>query len=185
MEVNGTAVISIPLFIKSKFGGEKFDLWLKSLSPEAYDVYKTSIFPSLWYPLKEILIEPTKRICDQFYEGRLDGAWESGRYSADYGLKGIYKMFVKLSSPEFLIKKASVILPTYYRPSTMKVVENRRGFAIVHVTEFADIEKVIEYRMGGWMERALEICGCKKVKMEITKSITKKDPYTEFQATWE
>ena len=184
MDVNGTAVISIPLFIKSKFGEEKFKFWLDSLSPEAYDVYKTSVFPSLWYPMKEILIEPTKNICDLFYNGSLNGAWESGRFSAEYGLKGIYKMFVKLSSPEFLIKKASVILPTYYRPSAMKVIENTKGYAMVRVTEFLEMEKVIEHRMGGWMERALEICGCQEVKMEITKSITTGDPYTEFQSTW-
>jgi hypothetical protein len=34
-------------------------------------------------------------------------------------------------------------------------------------------EKVIEYRIGGWIEKALEISGNKDINVEITKSMTR------------
>jgi hypothetical protein len=184
MEVNGAAVISLPLFIKEKFGEQGLQRWLEALPEQARNVYSTPIFQSAWYPMKDILVDPTKKLCELFYNGDLQGAWDCGRFSADHGLRGIYKIFVRLSSPEFLINKASIILPTYYRPSTMQVVENAQGHAIVRVVDFPEIDKVIELRMGGWMERALEISGCKDVQMKIVCSITEGAPYTEFQGSW-
>ena len=41
-------------------------------------------------------------------------------------------------------------------------------------------EKVIEYRIAGWIEKALEISGCKDISVEITKSMTQNDALTEF-----
>lgn len=184
MEVNGAAVVSLPLFVKDTFGEEGFRRWLNALSEHARSVYKSPIFQSTWYPLQEILVEPTKIICDLFYAGNLKGAWECGRQSAEQGLRGIYKVFVRLSSPEFLINKASVILPTYYRPSKMQVIENTRGHAIVRALDFPGMHKVIEFRMAGWMERALEISGCKNVEMKINCSITEGAQYSEFEGSW-
>jgi hypothetical protein len=184
MEVNGAAVLSLPLFIKAEHGEEAFQRWLDSLPEQARNVFSTPIFQSAWYPMKEILVEPTKKICELFYGGDLKGAWDCGRYSADHGLRGIYKIFVRLSSPEFLINKASIILPTYYRPSKMKVIENAKGHAIVRVIEFPEMDKVIELRMAGWMERALEISGCKDVHMKLICSLTEGAPYTEFEGSW-
>jgi hypothetical protein len=122
MEVNGAAVVSLPLFIKDRYGEEGFRRWLDSLSEQSREIFSLPVFQSSWYPMKEILVEPTKKLCELFFDGNLKGAWVCGRHSADHGLRGIYKVFVRLSSPEFLINKASVILPTYYRPSKMKVI---------------------------------------------------------------
>lgn len=184
MEVNGAAVLSLPLFVKTRFGEEGFQRWLDALSGQAREVFSTPIFQSSWYPMKEILVEPTRSICELFYHGDLKGAWDCGRHSADHGLRGIYKVFVRLSSPEFLINKASVILPTYYRPSRMLVIENKKGLAIVRVLDFPEMDTVIELRMAGWMERALEISGCKNVRMTIACSLTEGAPYTEFHGSW-
>ena len=61
MEIKGTAVISLPKFIREKFGDESYGQWLDSLSPEARDIYTGNLYPSFWYPLREILAEHTKK----------------------------------------------------------------------------------------------------------------------------
>lgn len=99
VEVKGTAIISIPLFIKERFSVGGLNQWIDALTPEARKVYPASVLVSSWYPLKELLIEPLRKMCGLFYAGDLKGARESGRFSADYSLKGIYKIFVKLGSP--------------------------------------------------------------------------------------
>lgn len=46
------------------------------------------------------------------------------------------------------------------------------------------MDKIIEHRIGGWMERALEICGSKNVTVRITKSMTENAEYTEYSIIW-
>jgi len=184
VEVKGTAIITIPLFIKERFGEGGLNQWIDTLTPEARKVYQASIFPSSWYPLKELLIEPLRKMCALFYAGDLKGAKESGRFSADYSLKGIYKLFVKLGSPEFMLGRAGTIMGVYYTPSEMKVVESRKGQGIMQITRFPDMDQVLEIRIAGWMERALEISGGKQPSIKITKSLTAGDSVSEFLATW-
>jgi hypothetical protein len=184
MEVKGTAINSIPEFISRKFGREALSQWLNALSERARRVYGGAILSGNWYPVKEIMEEPTKKMCEMFYRGDVRGAREGGRYSAEMGLKGVYRIFVKLGSPEFLIRKASTIFTSYYQPSEMKVVAQEDRKAVVHITKFAEASLLIENRIAGWMERALEISGCKNVKILITQSLAKGSPYTEIVATW-
>jgi hypothetical protein len=184
MEVKGTAIVAIPLFIKARFGEGGVNQWIDALTPEARKVYPSSVLVSSWYPLKEFLIEPVRRMCNLFYAGDLKGAKESGRFSADYSLKGIYKIFVKLGSPEFMLRRAGAILPLYYTPSEMKVVECRKGQGIMQITKFQEMDQVLEIRIVGWMERAIEISGGKQANIKITKSLTTGDPLSEFLATW-
>ena len=183
MEVKGTAVESIPVFVKKKFA-HRFEEWLNTLPESSRKIMREKILPSAWYPLQEALIIPTQKICELFYRSVEEGAWEAGRFSADYALHGIYKWFVKLGSPGFIIGRASTIFSTYYRPSKMVLVENSPKRGVVHIVQFAEPNRLVELRIGGWIERALEISGCKELKVEITKSLTRGDPITEFIMEW-
>jgi hypothetical protein len=49
---------------------------------------------------------------------------------------------------------------------------------------FSDMDRLLEIRIEGWMERALEISGGKQPHIKITKSLTAGDPVSEFLATW-
>ena len=185
MEAKGTIIESLVSYINVKFGKDNYDKWLETLLPEAKEVFSKPILVSDWYPLTKILTEPTQRMCDMFYDGNLKGAWENGRYSAEQRLKGIYKVFVKIGSPHHLISKGSSVMSTHYRPSAFNVVKSSSNSAVARITEFPEISKVIEYRISGWIERALEISGCKNLVLKINTSIADGGAYTEFEAKWD
>ena len=184
MKVKGSAVSTLPLFVKNNFGEDGFQKWLVSLSSEAQNVFSKNVVSVGWFPLEQTLLEPTKKICDLFYNGDMKGAWDSGRFSAEQGLKGVYKVFIKLRSAAFITKKASSILPTYYEPSEMKVADLQEDNAVIHITKFEEPSEMIDNRIGGWMEKALELCGYKTINISITKSLARGDSYTEFQVSW-
>jgi len=185
MQVKGSALASMPKYVRKQFGKEGLELWYSKLAPQTRIVFEKTLKESAWYPLRDMIVAPTSVICQLFFNWDFKGAWDLGRYSADYGLRGIYRLFVKFGSPEFLINKAGTILPTYYIPSSIEVVENGSGIAVVRITQFPEIDKILEYRIGGWMESALEICGCFNVKVVIGKSLTRNAPYTEYNVSWE
>ena len=186
MEVRGKAIYTIPKGIFKKFGKEGLDRWLDFISPGAKVVYSFPINTKDWFPLKETLVEPMANVAQLFYDWNLEKAgWEFGGFSAEYGIKGLYGMFFKLASPGHIISKAVDILPSYYRPCALKVVENKKGFALIRITHFPEIDKTTEYRIGGWVLTALQINGQKNPEVKITKLLTNFDSCTEYQAFWE
>jgi hypothetical protein len=184
MEVKGSAVSSIPEFVKNRFGS-RMNEWIGKMPPDSRQIMTNKILSSSWYPVREAVVVPTRAICDLFYGGDARGARESGRFSADHALSGIYKLFVKIGSPQFIIGKASNIFTSYYRPSEIKTAELSDKGTIVHITQFAEPDELVEQRIAGWIERALEISGCKGVKLQILRSLTKNDPVTEISCKWE
>ena len=135
MKVKGSAVATLPQFVRENFGEDGFQKWLISLPTETQKVFEKNVLSVGWFPLAKTLVELTKNICSLFYNGNMKGAWDSGRFSAEQGLKGVYKVFIKLGSAVFITKKASSILPTYYEPSEMKVVDLQADSTVIHITK--------------------------------------------------
>ena len=184
-KVKGTAIIPLPKFIAQEYGQEGFARWLEAISPAARKTYSQPILVDQWYPLTETFVEPTVKMCDLFSNGILTGAWKVGRFSADYSLKGVYKAFVKLGSIQSFNKRAGVILPAYYEPCAIETVVSEATRSVMHITIFPEIHTVVENRICGWIQRAVEIHGRSRVKVEVAKSLTRNDPYTEIVSTWD
>lgn len=184
MEVKGTAAKSIPDFVGRRFKDKYFE-WLNALPEKSRKIMMDGLKTNLWYPIEDAAIMPTQMIGEVFYDGDIQkGAWECGKYSAEVALKGIYKVYVKLSKPEHIIDRASRIFSAYYQPSEMSVSDKGKNFVQLSVTKFPTPSSVIEYRIAGWMQTAMEISGCNNVKVEITKSLAKGARETTFHVSW-
>ena len=184
MEVRGTAVRATPLFVRQRHPDFVSD-WLAALGPEAREIMSRKIDTSAWYQLRPAMIEPTQKICDLFYSGSEEGAWEVGRFSADYSLWGLYRLFVKIGSPMHLMERATEAFSTYYRPSRLVLAESGKFRAVAVIEHFPEIHRLVECRIAGWMQRGLEISGCRDVQVRIGRSLTRADPCTEIIAEWQ
>jgi len=184
MEVKGTAVKSIKEYVEKKYSTQ-FKDWIESLPEPSQNIFKGTIFANNWYPMKDGAVEPTKAIAKKFYNNNIHkAAMESGRFSAESGLKGVYKIFVMVASPGYIMQRAGRVFTSYYNPSDIAVVNSHDKGLTLHITKFPEPEQIIEYRIAGWCERALEFTNCKNVKADITKSMAKGDSLTEIVITW-
>ena len=139
-----------------------------------------------WYSYQDGLIKPSEMLAKLFYNNNSKkSAWDIGRYSAEVGLKGIYKVFVLIATPQFVMKRAGKILASFYNPSVLKLGNERANGVDVQITEFSDPSEIAENRIAGWIEKALEICGQKNIAINITKSLTKGDEMTVYIVDWE
>jgi hypothetical protein len=186
MEIKGTAVKSINEFVKSKFPSAHTD-WIKSLPDASKEIFGSAIYATNWYPVQEGAVEPTLQVARLFYSGdNHKAAWESGRFSADSALSGgIYKFFVKASSPGFIISRANRVFTTYYRPCRMSIADSTAKSVTVLIESEEKVEALVELRIAGWMERALEISGCKGLSITIPESLAMGDRHTKFDIQWE
>ncbi|MDA3893716.1 MAG: hypothetical protein PF517_18795 [Salinivirgaceae bacterium] len=183
MEIKGTAVKSIPEYVKQNHTSEYVN-WMRALSTESQQI-ANGVSSATWYSMKDAAIEPSKKVGELFFNNDLKkGAWELGRFSAEIALHGVYKLYVKFSSPGHIISRASRIFSAYYRPSKMETSGQKSNSVKLVMTQFDYPSDVIEYRIAGWIERALEISGCKGIKVEIPESFTKGDTRTVYECSW-
>jgi hypothetical protein len=184
-EVKGVLIQSTPKIILNKFGQYGLKRWLELISANARRVYSTEIDPEAWFPLKETMIEPMANIAQLFYDWDVKAAaWDFGRMSSDLRFHGILKLLVKFPSPNTLVNKAGEYLTSYYRPCNIYVQISEPKFCLVRVTHFPEMDKTTEFRICGWIQRSLEITGCKEVTVDIVKSLTNFQPVSEYELRW-
>lgn len=184
MEVKGTAVKSIPEFVRAKHP-ERYNEWIQSLPEGPKKIMAGAIITSNWYPLKDGLSIPVGSVGQMFYGSPTKGAWIMGRYSAETALTGIYKLYVQIGSAKHIIERANRVFAAYFQPSEIVSADSTKTSFVFRITKFDQIDEVVEHNIAGWMERALEISGCKNVQVTIPKSLSKGFPYSEFYLKWE
>lgn len=184
MKIKGTSVKSITDFILKKFP-EQYKEWINALPEGSKKIFTDLIRVNEWYPIMEGLTIPLHTTAEILYNNdRKKAAWEMGRFSAESVLTGIYKIYVKLGSPSHIIERAGRIMSAIFEPSDLKVTKNSSTSLTVHILLFPEPDESIDYNIAGWMERALEISGCKEIKINISKSLAKNDNLTEFNISW-
>jgi hypothetical protein len=183
MKIKGTAVKTIPEFVREKYPND-FANWANSLSDNAKKII-LNVTTSGWFPMLAGGIEPTQKVGSVFYNNDFKkGAWELGRFSANIALHGVYKLYVKFSSPGHIISRASRVFAAYYAPSKMEVSEHRSKSVKLYLSNFDEPSEVIECRIAGWIERALEISGCNDIRVSIPESLCKGASQTVFACSW-
>lgn len=180
MEVKGTSVLATKNFVADKFGQESLGKWIENLPEPSRQILGSTILSNNWYPFQEAFVIPTRKICDMFFQGSERGARELGRFSAERSLTGIYRAFAKVASVGFIVKRTANIFKTYYLPGNMEVVSKTEHNITLQMQGVDESDILFEQRICGWINGALLICNSKDHKVEISKSITKGDPYTEI-----
>jgi len=184
MQVKGTAVRSIPEYIQKHFPA-KYEAWLEALPEESRTIYNGFIQSAAWYPLRAGIHTPTEILGKVMFEGDLrKAAWECGRYTAATTLTGIYKFFVMAAPPSLVVKRAGRIMSTFYQPSEIIVANEGDKWALLHITRFDEITEVVENRIGGWIEKALEIQKIHQAKVTIEQSMSRGDSVTAILIKW-
>lgn len=184
MKVKGTIITSVQNYLKANFPGQYQD-WLKTLPPSSQKMYTNAVMATEWYDYQDALIKPTEQAANFFFNKDVKKiSWEIGRYSAEVGLTGIYKVFILIATPQFIMKRGGKILSSFYQPSFLEVPVERPKGVDIHITEFPEPSEVAENRIGGWMEKALEICGVKNISIQKISSMVKGDDKTIYVVNW-
>jgi hypothetical protein len=166
MEVKGTALISTRTYVKNQHPNQ-YNEWLNLLPTSTQAVFNGNIQPGDWYDIKTYQCTPVSALAQLFFNGDMQkAALEVGWYSAEYGLKGVYKVFLMIASPQALIRASKRIVALYYRPVTVEVEDAKKNSMLFSCTTLSGECDKLDYRIIGWCVRALELANCKGVSFE-------------------
>jgi hypothetical protein len=184
MKIKGLTIRTTPQFVKRNFP-DRYQEWIDALPVSSKAIMTNHIVVNEWYPIVESLTVPLRMVGEICYNSDWKKAvWEMGRFDAEDALTGIYKLYVRLGSPSHLISRAGRIMAAYYSDAELKLVHSEKNKVVLHIIRFDQADEAIEYNMAGWIQRALEISGCKDVDIVITKSLARKDQVSELIITW-
>src|ERR1035437_3813174 len=140
MEIKGTAIKSTRDFVMVNFPA-KYDNWIYSLPEKTRDVYSSAMINmSGWYPMKEDYHVPMEKIIEMFYGGNTKmGAEALGRFSADLALTGIYKLFLVIATPKYLMTRATVVFSTFYLPCDVRITDSSSKSVTMQITKFPEL----------------------------------------------
>jgi len=185
MEAKGAILQSLVDFVRETFGPESLDYWREQLPEESRRIFLREIDANAWYPLQEGLVTPAERVLELFYGGNEAMARVLGYHNAEKAVRGFMKFLARLASPGALLRRANGIIRTYYRPCHSEVTLNEKKRAGFRITEFPEMSALVEYRIQGWIEKALELSGARNPRVEIVSSLAGGDEYCEFMASWQ
>jgi hypothetical protein len=168
MQIKGTAVKTTPEFVKAKFRDRYYE-WIENLPDLSRDIVGQPVFSTSWYDLYNAVILPTEKTGDLFFQSHIEAALELGRYSSEVALSGIYKIFIKISSPQFVLSRATNVFATYYNPAEIQIISSKGNSAILEMKGFVRKEELIVYRIAGWLEKTIELTTKSKYPAEIEK----------------
>jgi hypothetical protein len=187
-KVKGSTIVPRLEYIKLKNGD--LEKVLAKVNPGFSGEVRKGIMLAQWYDFDGYL-ELTRGIDQVLGKDDLALVWDVGRFSAEYAFKGIYKMFYKIGTPEWVVKMVAVIWKQYYDSGRAHVVMEKAEpgrqarFCIEGIDRAGGLNDVFWRSVGGWAERSLELSGGQNVKVTKSGKMIFPNSVCEFILRWE
>jgi hypothetical protein len=184
IEIKGSVVGDAIKIIKTKYGEQTLSTVFGLLKPETRALFDTGhVMPMNWYSLDDFIqfLEADLKVTANGNEGELIKRSED-LIAAQ--LTGIYKAFIKLGSPGFILSRMATINQTYFRGVTVEINLPGPGSAVLKISGFTKEQRLIGLSIIGFYQKALEVSGAKNIKVEFTTPIGDDKGYSELSISW-
>jgi hypothetical protein len=176
MEIKGSIVNQLKEFIKTKHPSI-YNQWLELVPDESKNIFSDIILTTNWYDMKYSLYEPKLIAAELLKVEPKVFFWEIGDYTAQNALKGIYKIFVKIATPHFLLNRSRSVVKTFYKNTNIEITKSEKNEAELKYIGFDDNCELIMYRIAGWIDSSLRFTRAKNVTTKIV-DINKEEDFT-------
>jgi len=183
VRAKGTTFISTIRYFQDKFGPAGYEKICAALPEAGRAQAKSGYLASVWYPFAD-LIALMKSAQKEFGQTDPKLLWNSGRASADYGINTVYKIFMKVGSPEFMISKALTVFANYYDQGKFVMTVSEPRHAIGEIRDFPEPSAEFCQRLQGFFERTLEITGATRIELSHPECKARGSQVCRFEARW-
>lgn len=183
LKVKGVAVKSTTAYIKDTLG-DRFSSWSETLDEQSKSIATGPIISSDFYDAS-LVAGLAENFASYIGENPSTTYHKLGRASSDYGLNTVYRIFMKLGSPEYILKKAPLVWKSYYSQGTFKICQSTPVSAVVQIVEVTLPHSAICGRITGWMERTLELSGARNISIVHTSCGLKGQGIEEWHSHWD
>jgi hypothetical protein len=99
-------------------------------------------------------------------------------------LKGVYRIFIKMLSPQFVISKSTFLFNTYYDTGKMTVTDAVAGSALAHWSGCTGFDHNLWQDILGGSQAGLVLSGARDIQLETLSGGKDGDDFLEVRARW-
>ena len=170
VQIKGTAVQDTLVSMREAVGDERLASVLATLDPAHRAALQEPILAMRWYPL-----DAYAALVDTFIARERAGDPSLFRKRAEEvvesHLRGVYRLFVRVGSPEWLIKKIAVAHQTYFQGTAVEIAAMGPRQVAIRYSGFATRHRVMEHAIVGFYRKALELAGAREIEAGFTAPI--------------
>jgi hypothetical protein len=156
---------------------------VEGLSEKSKKIFESPILFSDWYPLDSFteFLEVNVR---ETANGNCEVLAKRSEKVVESHLRGVYRIFIRLGSPKFVITRISGVHQAYFKG--VKIVPDVNGNrATIRYFGFQKQHSILEHTIIGFFRKALEISGANRIDLSFTVPIAQAGPYSELTIEWE
>lgn len=183
-KIKGAAFLRTSEYLEQKVGSEKTRQLLESLSAEDQAEISRARLTTERYSF-DTLLRWRMQADKMFGKNDLKMVRDIADYSAEMELQGIYRFFISLTSPSFIMNKTARLYSQYMEPGT--VTTQWLGEKKCHhdVSNYPDPPEHHETVFLSFIKRGLEISGARNVRCSHPACVLKSGPVCRYLMEWE
>lgn len=182
MRIKGTSISSFLGFIESEYGGPRTKDFVATLDPDLRRRCEGLILASAFYPVEEL--EALVRRARQHFDGDATFYERSGAHNAVVGLGGVHKALLGRPTPLDFLRAAERSWGQFMDAGSVDADLVGDGKVRLRI-EAARGSDVRCPRNSGFLKRALELAGARRVSVAMTACTEKGDPFCEWDLRWD
>lgn len=183
MKVKGAALRSTLHYIREHYPPEQVEAILGRLDAEHRKLLDRPILVSAWYEA-EVLYTLMKAVAATSGEEPRALWHRMGRQSCDDGLNTVYKIFYRLGSPAYILKRGFQLWNHYFSDGLMVIEDSTATSARSRLTKNFFPDESMCVRITGWMERSLELSGAEAIRITHSTCVHRGDKECAWQGEW-
>jgi hypothetical protein len=184
VQIKGIPILDTMKSSKQVFGEKEYERLVTLLSPEAKKIFQEGIVASNWYSL-DVYSNLLDLIVKEKHQGDPLPLAKGSAKIMEKNFRGIYAIFIKLTSPEYFIKKVATFTQSMFKGVVIEIKTIDRNKIVVIYRGFQKQHAVFENIILGFYQKGLELSGAKNVKTKFTTSIAEGKGHSELTITWE
>jgi hypothetical protein len=184
-KIKGNAFLTYIDYFKDKFGPDAINIIKATMSAEdSSQLFNKKILTVSWIEYSthiRFLLAADKIFGSGDGQVILDG----GRWCARKDFSGMYKIFIAVASPMFLLKKVPNMWRTFYNSGSMQAEALSDTHIQLVLTDFPNIPEKHELEQLYYFEEILLMAKAKKAKATHPKCMARGDEQCIFDIIWE
>ena len=183
-QVKGSLLASRPRYVRDQWGAAGLTDVASRLSPPMRALFQSAVLPFAWYPFQE-MAEIDRAIVAGPMRGDVSHMKQLGLTIARYDLPTLYKMFFKLGTPSFVLKRINTAYATYIRGGTIEASPVSKNHAVVTQIDGDLPLYFCDQGILGWVSAAVELSGGRDVHVAQVDCVHKGAARCTWEASWE
>ncbi len=181
--VKGNLVLSRRWYLAERAPPGSINRVLAVLSPSARDLLERPVMPFGWLDFG-LLMDVDAAIVSEVMKGHVESMRDFGHALGVRDFGTVYRAFMSLASPEFVLRKVSALGSMYFRESTLAYEPVSPGKGKILLIGRTMPRYMCQYGISGWEMAVLEAAKAASPRVEHTRCVHQNAERCEWSCSW-